>query len=234
MRRLSAVGLGLAGSLALIGLAQAAATYGLSLFGDLKYGADFQHFDYVNPNAPKGGAMKFSAIGTFDTLNPFIVKGVPAAGIGQLFDTLMLQSSDEPGSNYGLIAESVDLAPDRLSELFTLRKGARFNDGSPITPDDVVWTFDTLRKHGLPMYRSYYADVTKVEKEGDRGVRFSFKSAENRELPVIVGEMPVLSKAYWSGREFEKTTLEPPVGSGPYKIDALEAGRSINKRRVAD
>jgi microcin C transport system substrate-binding protein len=234
MRRLSAVGLGLAGSLALIGLAQAAATYGLSLFGDLKYGADFQHFDYVNPNAPKGGAMKFSAIGTFDTLNPFIVKGVPAAGIGQLFDTLMLQSSDEPGSNYGLIAESVDLAPDRLSELFTLRKGARFNDGSPITPDDVVWTFDTLRKHGLPMYRSYYADVTKVEKEGDRGVRFSFKSAENRELPVIVGEMPVLSKAYWSGREFEKTTLEPPVGSGPYKIDALEAGRSITYRRVAD
>ncbi|HEX3535342.1 MAG TPA: extracellular solute-binding protein [Stellaceae bacterium] len=234
MRRLSAVGLGLVGSLALIGLAQAAATYGLSLFGDLKYGPDFQHFDFVNPNAPKGGTMKFSAIGTFDTLNPFIVKGVPAAGVGQLFDTLMLQSSDEPGSEYGLIAESVDLAPDRLSELFTIRKGARFNDGSPITPDDVVWTFETLRQHGLPMYRSYYADVTKVEKEGDRGVRFSFKSADNRELPVIVGEMPVLSKKYWSGRDFEKTTLDPPVGSGPYKIDSLEAGRSITYRRVPD
>jgi microcin C transport system substrate-binding protein len=234
MRRLSAVGLGLVGSLALIGLAQAAATYGLSLFGDLKYGPDFQHFDFVNPNAPKGGTMKFSAIGTFDTLNPFIVKGVPAAGVGQLFDTLMLQSSDEPGSEYGLIAESVDLAPDRLSELFTIRKGARFNDGSPITPEDVVWTFDTLRQHGLPMYRSYYSDVTKVEKEGDRGVRFSFKSADNRELPVIVGEMPVLSKKYWSGRDFEKTTLDPPVGSGPYKIDSLEAGRSITYRRVPD
>jgi microcin C transport system substrate-binding protein len=234
MRRLSAVGLGLAGSLALIGLAQAAATYGLSLFGDLKYGPDFQHFDYVNPNAPKGGTMKFSAIGTYDTFNPFVVKGLPAAGIGGIFDTLTTASEDEPGSEYGLIAESVDLAPDRLSELFTLRKEARFNDGSPITPDDVVWTFDTLRKQGLPMYRSYYADVTKVEKEGDRGVRFSFKSAENRELPVIVGEMPVLSKAYWSGRDFEKTTLDPPVGSGPYKIDALEAGRSITYRRVAD
>lgn len=234
MRRLSAVALGIAGSFALIGLAEAAGTYGLSLFGDLKYGPDFQHFDYVNPNAPKGGTMKFSAIGTFDTLNPFIVKGVPAAGIGQLFDTLMLQSSDEPGSEYGLIAESVDLAPDRLSELFTIRKEARFNDGSPITPDDVVWTFDTLRQHGLPMYRSYYADVTKVEKEGDRGVRFSFKSADNRELPVIVGEMPVLSKAYWSGRDFEKTTLDPPLGNGPYKIDSLEAGRSITYRRVPD
>src|SRR5690349_3002729 len=134
MRKLSAVALGIAGSFALIGLAEAAGTYGLSLFGDLKYGPDFQHFDYVNPNAPKGGTMKFSAIGTFDTLNPFIVKGVPAAGIGQLFDTLMLQSSDEPGSEYGLIAESVDLAPDRLSELFTIRKEARFNDGAPITP----------------------------------------------------------------------------------------------------
>ena len=234
MRKLSAVALGLAGSFALIGLAQAAATYGLSLFGDLKYGPDFQHFEYANPNAPKGGVMKFSAIGTFDTLNPFIVKGVPAAGIGQLFDTLMIQSADEPGSEYGLIAESVDLAPDRLSELFTLRKGARFSDGSPITPDDVVWTFDTLRAKGHPMYRSYYGDVTKAATEGDRGVRFSFKSADNRELPVIIGEMPVLSKAYWSSHDFEKTTLEPPLGNGPYKIDALEAGRSITYRRVPD
>ena len=233
-RRLSAVGLGIAVSLGLIGLAHAAATYGLSLFGDLKYGPEFQNFDYANPAAPKGGTMKFSAIGTFDNLNPFIVKGVPAAGIGQLFDTLMLQSQDEPGSQYGLIAESVDVAPDRLSELFTLRKEARFNDGSPITPDDVVWTFDTLRQHGLPSYRSYYADVTKVEREGGRGVRFQFKSADNRELPVIVGEMPVLSKKYWSGRDFEKTTLDPPLGNGPYKIAALQPGQSITYQRVSD
>ena len=233
-RRLSAVGLGIAASLGLIGLAHAASTYGLSLFGDLKYGPEFQNFDYANPAAPKGGTMKFSAIGTFDNLNPVIVKGVPAAGIGQLFDTLMLQSQDEPGSEYGLIAESADLAPDRLSELFTIRKEARFNDGSPITPDDVVWTFDTLRQHGLPQYRSYYADVTQVEKDGDRGVRFHFKSADNRELPVIVGEMPVLSKKYWSGRDFEKTTLDPPLGNGPYKIASLEPGQSITYQRIPD
>lgn len=209
-------------------------SYGLSLFGDLKYPADFAHFEYVNPNAPKGGTMKFSAIGTYDNLNPFIVKGVPAAGIGQLFDTLMLQSQDEPGSEYGLVAESVDLAADRLSVLFMLRKEARFNDGSPITPDDVVWSFDTLRQHGLPQYRSYYADVAKVETEGDRGVRFRFKSADNRELPVILGEVPVLSKKYWSGRDFEKTTLEPPLGSGPYKIAAMQAGQWIAYQRVPD
>jgi len=232
MRRLPAVGLGVVLSLGLIGLAHAAGSYGLSLFGELKYGPDFKNFDYANPSAPKGGTMKFSAIGTFDNLNPFIVKGVAAAGIGQLFDTLMVQSQDEPGSEYGLIAESAELAPDRLSELFTIRQGAQFNDGSPITPDDVVWTFDTLRQHGLPMYRSYYGDVTKLEKEGDRGVRFHFKSADNRELPVIIGEMPVLSKAYWSSRDFEKTTLEPPLGSGPYKIASLQPGQSITYQRV--
>jgi microcin C transport system substrate-binding protein len=200
----------------------------------LKYPPDFKNFEYANPNAPKGGTMKLSAIGTYDTLNPFVVKGVPAAGIGQIFEELMTRSEDEPGSNYGLIAESVDVAPDKLSVLFTLRKEARFHDGSPITPDDVVWTFDTLRAKGAPMYRSYYGDVTKVEKEGDRGVRFTFKSAENRELPSILGEMPVLSKAYWSNRDFEKTTLDPPLGSGPYKIDSVDPGRSITYRRVPD
>src|SRR5579862_6706876 len=144
--------------------------YGLSLFGELKYGPGFQHFDYVKPDAPKGGLMRFAAIGTYDTLNPFIIKGVPAAGIGQVFETLMTQSLDEPGSEYGLVAESAVVAPDRLSVLYTLRAAARFSDGSPITPADVVWTFDTLRAKGHPMYRSYYADVTKVMPNGERGV----------------------------------------------------------------
>jgi microcin C transport system substrate-binding protein len=211
-----------------------AATLGMSLFGDLKYQPDFKHFDYVNPDAPKGGTMRLSAIGTFDTLNPFVVKGVPAAGIGQIFDTLTARSEDEPDSSYGLVAEKIELAPDKLSVLYTIRKEARFHDGTPMTPEDVVWTFETLRANGLPMYRSYYGDVTKVEKEGERGVRFSFKSAGNRELPQIVGEMPVLSKAYWSGRDFEKTTLDPPLGSGPYKIESLDPGRAITYRRVAD
>jgi microcin C transport system substrate-binding protein len=219
---------------AAVGVAQAVVTYGMSLYGEFKYKPDFTHFDYADPNAPKGGTMKLSTIGTFDTLNPFVVKGVPAAGIGQIFDTLMTRSGDEPATDYPLIAESADLAPDRMSVLFTLRKEARFHDGSSMTPDDVVWSFGVLRDKGAPLYRFYYGDVTKVEKEGDRGVRFVFKSADNRELPQILSEMPVLSKAHWSSRDFEKTTLDIPLGSGPYKIEAVEPGRSITYRRVAD
>ena len=217
------------------GKTQAAATHGMSLFGDLKYGPDFKHFDYVNPQAPKGGTMRYSAIGTFDTLNPFVIKGIPAAGIGGIFDTLTVRSEDEPSSEYGLVAEKIELAPDKFSVLYTLRKEARFHDGTPMTPEDVIWTFDTLRTKGPPLYRLYYGDVTKVEKEGERGVRFYFKSTENRELAWILGQMmPVLSKAYWAGRDFEKTTLDPPLGSGPYKIEAVDPGRSITYRRVAD
>jgi microcin C transport system substrate-binding protein len=222
----------LAGSL--IAAAYAATTPGMSLFGDLKYGPDFKNFDYVNPDAPKGGTMRLSAIGTFDTLNPYVVKGLPAAGIGGIFDTLAVASEDEPGSEYGLVAEKIVLAPDKLSVLYEIRKEARFHDGTPMTPEDVIWTFETLRAKGHPSYRSYYGDVTKVVKEGDRGVRFVFKSAENRELPQILGQMPVLSKAYWSGRDFEKTTLDQPLGSGPYKIESVDPGRSITYRRVAD
>ncbi|MBV8133325.1 MAG: ABC transporter substrate-binding protein [Alphaproteobacteria bacterium] len=216
------------------GNANGAATHGMSLFGDLKYGPDFKHFDYVNPDAPKGGTMRYSALGTFDTLNPFVIKGIPAAGISGIFDTLTVRSEDEPSSEYGLVAEKIESAPDKLSVLYTLRKEARFHDGTPMTPEDVVWTFETLRAKGQPMYRSYYGDVIKAEKEGERGVRFSFKSADNRELPQIIGEMPVLSKAYWSGRDFAGTTLDPPLGSGPYKIEALDPGRSITYRLVAD
>src|SRR5207244_1789018 len=193
-----------------------------------------KNFDYVNPNAPKGGTMKFSAIGTYDTFNPYVVKGLPAAGIGGIFDTLTTASEDEPGSEYGLAAETIDLAPDKLSVVYTLRKGARFHDGSPMTPEDIIWTFNTLREKGHPRYRSYYGDVTKLEKAGERGVRFTLKSADNRELPQIIGQMPVLSKAYWSNRDFTKTTLEPPLGSGAYKIDSFDPGRSVTYRRVAD
>ena len=214
--------------------ASAAPSHGLSLFGELKYGPDFTNFEYANPNAPKGGTMRLSAIGTFDSLNPYIVKGVSAAGIGQTFGTLMLPAEDEPGSEYGLVAESADLAPDRKSVLYTLRKEARFHDGSPMTPDDVIWTFNTLREKGQPMYRSYYGDVDKVEPEGERGVRFQFKSAENRELPQIVGQMPILSKKYWADRDFTKTTLDAPLGSGPYKVESVDPGRSITYRRVPD
>ena len=234
MRRLSAALSGLVLPLLTAAALAAAGGYGISLFGELKYGPDFQNFEYANPNAPKGGTMRLSAIGTYDTLNPYVVKGVPAAGIGQIFDTLLVASQDEPGSEYGLVAESVEVAPDKLSVLYTMRKEARFHDGSPMTPADLVWTFNTLREKGHPMYRSYYGDVTMVAQEGERGVRFRFKDADNRELPQILGQMPVLSQAYWSNRDFGKTTLEPPLGSGGYKIDVIDAGRSITYKRVPD
>ncbi len=231
MRRLSAIAVGL---VVLLAAGAAAASEGMSLFGDLKYKPGFTHFDYVNPQAPKGGTIRYSAIGTFDTLNPFVINGVPAAGINMIFDTLSAAAEDEPASEYGLVAKSIDLAPDRLSVLYTLRQAARFHDGTPMTPADVIWTFETLQKKGLPAYREYYGDVAKVAPEGDRGVRFYFKSAKNRELPQILGEMPVLSKKYWSGRDFEKTTLTPPLGSGPYTIQSVDPGHSITYRRVAD
>ncbi|HYB41651.1 MAG TPA: extracellular solute-binding protein, partial [Candidatus Methylomirabilis sp.] len=209
-------------------------SHGLSIHGDLKYGPGFTHFEYVNPEAPRGGDVRLAAIGTFDSLNPFILKGVPAAGIAQIFETLTVSSSDEPASEYGLIAESIEVPVDRSWVVFTLRPEARFHDGSAITPEDVVWTFQALKSKGHPVYRAYYAQVVKAEAVGPRKVKFTFAPGENRELPVITGQLPVLSKAYWSKRDFEKTTLDPPVGSGPYRVDAVDAGRSIVYRRVKD
>jgi len=214
--------------------AKVTVSHALSMHGDVKYPAGFPHFGYVNPDAPKGGDVKLAAIGTFDTLNPFVLKGVPAAGIGGLFDTLTVQSDDEPFSQYGLVAESIEVPADRSWVAFTLRPQARFHDGSPMTVEDVIWTFDALKTKGRPFYRSYYAQVTKAEKVGDRKVRFTFGPGENRELPLIVGQLPVLSRTYWSRRDFEKTTLEPPLGSGAYRVESVDPGRSITYRRVKD
>jgi len=208
--------------------------FGVSMYGDLKYQAGFSHFDYANPDAPKGGDVHLSAIGTFDSLNPFILKGVPAAGIGQVFDTLAVESADEPFSEYGLVAETIEIPADRSWVAFTLRQEARFHDGSAVTADDVVWTFDTLKTKGHPFYRSYYARVAKAEAIGDRKVKFTFSAGDNRELPLIVGQLPVLSKKYWSTHDFEKTTLEAPLGNGPYKVESVDPGRSIVYRRVKD
>jgi len=208
--------------------------HGISIHGDLKYGPGFSHFGYVDPRAPKGGSVTLRAIGTFDNLNPFILKGVPAAGIGNTFDTLTVASTDEPSSEYGLVAETIETPADRAWVAFTLRAAARFHDGSPMTVEDVIWTFDTLRTRGHPLYRSYYAQVASVAKTGPRTVKFTFKGNENRELPVIVGQLPVLSKAYWTSHDFAKTTLQAPLGSGPYRVESLEPGRSITYRRVKD
>ena len=208
--------------------------HALSMYGDVKYGPGFAHFEYANPAAPKGGEVKLAAIGTFDSLNPFILKGVPATGIGETFDTLTVSSFDEPFTKYGLVAETIEMPADRTWVAFTIRPEARFHDGSPITVEDVIWSFETLKTKGHPFYRSYYAQVTKAEKVGDRRVRFSFAPGENRELPLIVGELPVLSRAYWATRDFEKTTLEPPLGSAAYRVEAVEPGRSVTYRRVKD
>ena len=207
--------------------------HGLAMHGELKYKADFTHFDYVNPDAPKGGELHMAALGSFDSLNPFIVKG-QAAEAPEVFETLMTPSADEPFSQYGLIAESVEVPADRSWVIFNLRPQARFHDGSPITADDVLFSFDILKTKGAPHYRAYYQSVSKAEKLGDRRVKFTFSGNENRELPLIVGELPILSKKYWQTHNFEQTTLEAPMGSGPYKVESLEAGRYITATRVKD
>lgn len=208
--------------------------HGLAMHGDLKYPADFKHFDYVNPAAPKGGALRQASLGTYDSLNPFIIKGVPAAGLGLIYDTLMESSADEPFSEYGLLAKSITLADDNSWVEFALRPQARFHDGKPVTPEDVIFTFNTLREQGRPFYRAYYADIQDIVKTGENSVRFNFSTTKNKELPLIIGQVPVLPKHYWQDKDFTKTTLTPPLGSGPYEISKVDSGRAIHYQRVTD
>jgi microcin C transport system substrate-binding protein len=214
-------------------LAQAP-THGLAMHGDLKYPPDFKHFEYVNPNAPKGGAVRLAANGGFDSFNPYIVRGRSAAGIGLIYESLTTGSQDEAFSAYGLLAEKVETPPDRSWVSFTLRKDARWHDGKPVSVDDVIWTFEMLKTKGAPFYRYYYANVQTPQKTGDRSIKFTFTGGVNRELPLIVGQMPVLPKHYWATRDFEATTLEPPLGSGPYRIKSFEANRHVVYERVKD
>ena len=212
-----------------------AAAHGISMYGDLKYPPDFAHFDYVNPDAPKGGRIRFGvAPGTFDSFNPWIIKGNPAAGIDNLYETLLVASADEPFSEYGLLAKTVQTPEDRSWVLFEVRPEARWHDGTPITADDVVWSFETLLAKGQPSFRFYYQSVDRVEKVGTHGVKFHFKPGTNRELPLIVGQLPVFPKHWWATRDFESPSLEPPLGSGPYKVGAFEPGRYIEVVRVPD
>jgi microcin C transport system substrate-binding protein len=210
--------------------------HGLSTFGDLKYPADFKHFDYVNPAAPIGG--RFSTYGgplnSFDTFNPFILKGDPATGLGLLFDTLMVRSGDEPDAVYGLVAKDAAVAPDRNSVTFRLRPEAKYSDGSAITADDVVFTFDALKTKGQPGYRIMMRDVTKAEALDAHTVRFSFTGELTRDLPIVVAGLPVLSKAYYATREFDQTTLDAPLGSGPNLIGDFRPGAQITYKRRDD
>lgn len=209
--------------------------HAISMHGDIKYGAEFTHFDYANPDAPKGGTLRLSALGsTFDTFNPFSLKGNKVEGAGLPYETLSIQSDDEPFTGYGLLAETIEVPADRSWVSYELRKTARWQDGKPVTPQDVVFSFHTLMEKGHPRYRFYYGDVAKVEITGPRSVKFTFKNNENRELALIMGQMPILPQHYWADKDFQKTTLTPPLGSGPYKVKSFEAGRNVVYTRIKD
>ena len=216
--------------------ANAAPQHYLTQYGEPKYKADFTHFEYADPAAKKGGKITLASQVSFDSLNPFIVKGVAAPGIGSIFESLMTTSLDEPKTVYGLIAESVEVAPDRSSAVFFIRKSPapRFHDGSNITPDDVVFSFNTLKEKGDPVFQILYTPIEKVEKTSDISVKFTFKDKTNRELPIIAATMPILSKAYYEKHDFTKTTLEAPLASGQYKVKSIDQGRSIVYERVKD
>ena len=213
------------------------AKHGLSTFGELKYPADFKHFEWVNPDAPKGGRL--ATIGTsarisFDSFNAFILKGDPAQGLDNVFDSLMTRALDEPDAVYGLVAHSAEVAPDRSSVTFRLRPEAKFADGSALTADDVVFSFAILKDKGHPAFRIQLRDITKAEALDPGTVRFAFASTQTRDLPLLAAGLPILSKAYYTTHEFEQTTLEPPLGSGPYKIGEFKPGAFVSYKRRDD
>ncbi len=207
-------------------------SHAIAMHGEPKYPADFTHFDYVNPDAPKGGRITLSASGTFDSFNPFNAKGTPGPAAG--IETLLTASADEPFTKYGLLAEWLEWPEDRSWITFHLRPEARWHDGEPVTADDVIFSLEKLRNEGRPLYRFYYQSVSAVEKLDRLTVKFTFGDTENRELPLIVGELPILPKHYWEGRDFTEATLEPPLGSGPYKVRNFEPGRFVELERVKD
>ena len=214
--------------------------HALSLVGDVRFPADFKNFDWVNPDAPKGGVVRLWTLGSYDSLNSFSIKGRPAAGIATIYDSLMAGSPDEPSAEYCLVCEWVSYPDDFSSATFSLRANARFNDGKPITPEDVIFSLDALKKAN-PRQAAYYKNVVKAEKSGEREVTFTFDQKGNRELPTIMGQLNILPKHYWEAknangepRDLDKSSLEIPVGSGPYKIKAFEPGKSITYQRVTD
>ncbi|MEH6575727.1 MAG: extracellular solute-binding protein [Amphritea sp.] len=208
--------------------------HGIAMHGDLKYSASFKHFEYVNPQAPKGGSVTQSALGTFDSFNGFIIKGTPADGLGLVYDSLLGRAQDEAFSLYGLLAESLEIADDRSWIIFNLRPQARFSDGRPVTAEDVVYSFKLLREQGAPFYRAYYREISNIEALSLQRVKFTFDSKDNRELALIVGEISILPKHYWENRDFQKPLLDKPIGSGPYIVDSFDAGRRITYKRNPD
>jgi peptide/nickel transport system substrate-binding protein len=214
--------------LSLMPRAVAEPAHGIALYGVPKEPPGFAHFSYVNPDAPKGGRLVLGAFGSFDNLNPLIIKGVAANGIRDFtIESLMARGLDEPFTLYGLVAEMVEVPEDRSSITFHLNPKARFSDGTPITADDVIFSLQLLKEKGRPNHRTYFAKVAKTERLSDRVVRFTFDAAGDREIPLILGLLPVLPKHAIDPAAYENTTLEAPIGSGPYKVGKIDAGRSI-------
>ena len=216
--------------------APAEPVHGLAMHGEARHKPDFTHFSYVNPSAPKGGRAVFAVLGSFDSLNPLIIRGVAAAGLRDyVYESLMARAYDEPFSLYGLLAETIETPDDRSWVTFTIREEARFSDGKPVTVDDVIFSHALLRDKGRNNHRTYYSKVVKVEKIGDRSVKFTFSPDEpDREMPLILGLMPILPRHVIKADQFEQTTLNPPVGSGPYTIANVDPPKSITYIRNPD
>jgi peptide/nickel transport system substrate-binding protein len=208
------------------------AGHGIAMHGMPMLAPGFTHLPYVNPEAPKGGRLRLGTLGSFDSLNVFIARGSWAEGIREhVYETLLARNLDEPFSLYGLLAESVDMAADRSAVSFSIRAEARFSDGAPVTADDVIHSFELLKSEGAPFYRSYYGRVARVLRLGEREVRFELQSGENRELPLILGLMPIFPRHLVTAEKFKQTTMMPPVGSGPYVVAKVTPGRLIVLKR---
>lgn len=231
MRFLKTAAIAIAAIACLAGIAKAAPRHGIAMHGEPALAPDFQNLPYVNPDAPQGGTLRQALSGSFDTLNPFIIKGTPAFNVRTLvFESLLGRNWDEPFSLYGLLAESIDVSDDRSTFTFRIRPEAQFSDGTPVTAADVVWTMETLRDKGRPNFRNSYSKVKSVDTPDERTVVFRQEGGD-RELPLIVGLMPILSRTAWQGRDFDVTTLTPLLGSGPYVIADVKAGESITYRK---
>lgn len=213
---------------------QREATYAIAMHGEPKYPSGFRHFDYVRIDAPKGGTLRLAEVGSFDSLNPFVIQGVPAKGHYLVFESLLTRGFNEPFSLYPSIACSIEMPFDRSWIVFNLNPRARFHDDAPITADDVLFSWQTLKRSGKPNMRSYYSKVFRADKLGERKVKFEFGDGENWELPLILGLMPILSKRYHSDNPFDQSGLKPLMGSGPYRVAAVEAGRLITYVRQTD
>ena len=208
--------------------------HAISVFDKIKYNKDFKHFDYVNPSAPKGGRIRLAERGTFDSLNQFILKGVPAIGLDSIYESLLVTSLDEPFTAYGLLAKTLNISPDQSSITFYMQKNAKWHDNMPITAADVEWTFKTILEKGHPSYKSYYSDIKSIEVIDSYTIKFNFKNIKNRELPIIIGQMKILPKHFWKNKNFNSSGSLIPLGSGPYRIKNVSVGKNIIYQRIKE